>query len=272
MKITAGVFVVLGLLIAIFPKPFALLFVKHDAVDAIDQGAAFIRCWGIQFMFMALSFPVSGNYQGTMRLKQSYLIDIMREGVLPIACVIGLGTAFGLRGAEIGFALAGILTFVLTILVPFVCNKKLPVKPKDFLILPDDFGAKPEELYEVTMHDIDEVIKASEEVRSFCIERGAKGAKANMLALFIEEMAGNTILHGYPEGKKGDVDLRFVFRDDSGVIRLRDDGKPFDPVTWLEKNSGEDPASGLGIRVVTGLAKSVHYMASMEMNNLMIVL
>lgn len=272
MKITASVFVVLGLLIAIFPKPFAMLFVKPDAVAAVDQGAAFIRCWGIQFMFMALSFPVSGTYQGTMRLKQSYIVDIMREGVLPIACVVGLGKAFGLRGAEFGFALAGILTFVLTVLVPFVYNRKLPVKPKDFLILPDDFGARPEELYEATIHDIDEVMKVSEEVRIFCIERGAKKSKANMLALFIEEMAGNTVLHGYPEGKKGNVDLRFVFRDDSGVIRLRDDGKPFDPVKWLEKNSGDDPASGLGIRVVTGLAKSVNYMASMEMNNLIIKL
>ena len=270
MKITAAVFVVLGLLIAIFPKPFAMLFVQPEAVAAVDQGAAFIRFWGIQFMFMALSFAVSGTYQGTMRLRQSYIIDIMREGVLPIVCVIGLGTAFGLRGAEFGFALAGILTFALTILVPFVCNKRFPFKPKDFLILPDDFGAKPEELYEVTVHDIDEVIKASEEVRAFCIERGAK--KANMLALFIEEMAGNTVLYGYPEGNKGNVDLRFVFHDDSGVIRLRDDGTPFDPVNWLEKNSGEDRASGLGIRVVTGLAKNVNYMASMEMNNLMIML
>ncbi|MCR5790303.1 MAG: ATP-binding protein [Lachnospiraceae bacterium] len=272
MKITAAVFIVLGLLISIFPKPFAMLFVEPDAVAAVDQGAAFIRYWGIQFMFMALSFSVSGTYQGTMRLKQSYIIDIMREGVLPIVCVVGLGISFGLRGAEFGFALAGILTFVLTILVPFVCNKKFPFKPDGFLILPDSFGAKPEELYEVTVHDIDEVIKASEEVRIFCIERGAKKAKASMLALFVEEMAGNTVLHGYPEGKKGNVDLRFVFHDDSGVIRLRDDGKPFDPVKWLEKNSGDDPASGLGIRVVTRLAKNVNYMASMEMNNLMITL
>jgi serine/threonine-protein kinase RsbW len=93
-----------------------------------------------------------------------------------------------------------------------------------------------------------------------------------MLALFIEEMAGNTVQHGYASGKKASVDLRFVYHDDSGMIRLRDDGRPFDPIHWLEKNSGDDPASGLGIRVVTGLAKDVSYMASMEMNNLVITL
>jgi serine/threonine-protein kinase RsbW len=68
------------------------------------------------------------------------------------------------------------------------------------------------------------------------------------------------------------VNLRLILHGDSGVIRMRDDGKPFDPIRWLEKNSGDDPVSGLGIRVVTGLAKNVHYMAAMEMNNLLITI
>jgi len=272
VKITVALFVVLGAVIAVFPRPLALLFVNRSAIGAVDQGAAFIRAWGIQFMFMAVTFPISGTYQGTGRLRDSYFIDIMREGVLPIACVMSLGKAFGIHGVEAGFALAGILSLATAVLVSFVHNRKLPLRPKDFLILGDDFGAKPEELYEATMHDMDGVIKVSEDVRNFCIERGAEKHKANMLALFIEEMAGNTVEHGYDKGRKASVDLRFVYHDGTGVIRLRDDGRPFDPVRWLDKNSGDDPASGLGIRVVTGLAKNVDYMASMEMNNLLIEL
>jgi anti-sigma regulatory factor (Ser/Thr protein kinase) len=272
VRITIVLFIGVGLLIAIFPRPVAMLFVRPDAVGAVDQGARFIRFWAIQFLFMAVSFPVSGMYQGTGHLKQNYLIDVMREGVLPIVCVTGLGKAFGLRGAEIGFAVAGLLTLVLLYLVPTVCNRRFPLKAKDFLILSEDFGAKPEELYEASMHDMDEVIKVSEEVRKFCIDRGTDAGKSMMLALFIEEMAGNTITYGFAEGRRGTVDLRFVLHEGTGAIRLRDDGKPFDPVMWLDKNSAADPASGLGIRMVTKLAKEVHYMASMEMNNLMITL
>ncbi len=272
VKITVALFVVLGAVIAIIPRPFALLFVNRSATGAVDQGAAFIRVWGIQFMFMAVTFPISGTYQGTGRLRESYFIDIMREGILPIVCVVGLGIAFGIRGVEAGFVLAGVLSLLSTVLVSFVHNRKLSVRPEDFLILDDHFGAKPDELYEATMHDINDVINVSEDVRNFCIERGAKKRDANMFALFIEEMAGNTVEHGYGNGKKASVDLRFVFHDGTGVIRLRDDGKPFDPVRWLEKNSGEDPTSCLGIRVVTGLSKNVNYMASMEMNNLTIEL
>ena len=272
VKITVAVFVMIGVLTALFPRPFAMLFVNPSAVNAVDQGAAYIRCWGIAFMFQAVSFPISGTYQGTGRLKQNYMIDIMREGVLPIACVTVLGKAFGIRGTEIGFALAGILTFAICILVPAVCNRRIPKAPKEFLILSDDFGAKPEELYEVSMHGMDDVIGISEDVRSFCVERGADKKQAAFLALFIEEMAGNCFEHGFPAGRRGCVDLRLVFHENSGVIRLRDDGKPFDPLQWLEMNSSDDPVSGLGIRVVTGLAKEVHYMASMEMNNLIITL
>jgi anti-sigma regulatory factor (Ser/Thr protein kinase) len=272
VRITIVLFIGVGLLIAIFPRPVAMLFVRPDAVGAVDQGARFIRFWAIQFLFMAVSFPVSGMYQGTGHLKQNYLIDVMREGVLPIVCVTGLGKAFGLRGAEIGFAVAGLLTLVLLYLVPTVCNRRFPLKAKDFLILSEDFGAKPEELYEASMHDMDEVIKVSEEVRKFCIDRGTDAGKSMMLALFIEEMAGNTNTYGFAEGRRGTVDLRFVLHEGTGAIRLRDDGKPFDPVMWLDKNSAADPASGLGIRMVTKLAKEVHYMASMEMNNLMITL
>lgn len=272
IRITGAIFVVLGAVIALIPRPVALLFVNKSAIDTVDQGAAFIRFWAIQFLFTAVSFPISGTYQGTGRLRESYVIDIMREGVLPILSVTGLGKAFGIHGAEAGFALAGVLTFATVMLIPLVKNKKLPVKPKDFLILDDDFGAKPEELYEASMHDINNVMEVSEEIRHFCIGRGASGNQATLLALFVEEMAANSVEHGYDADRRADVDLRFVFHDGSGVIRLRDDGKLFDPIRWLEKNDGSDPASGLGIRTVVKAAKSVSYMASMEMNNLLIIL
>lgn len=64
--------------------------------------------------------------------------------------------------------------------------------------------------------------------------------------------------------------MRLVYKEDSKTIRLRDDGKPFDPVKWIEYHKEGNPAYGYGIRMVTRLAKSVHYLASMEMNNLTI--
>ena len=272
VKLTLGIFTVVALLVIIFPQWIACLFVNPSETDTVLSAAGFIRFWGIQFMFTALCFPVSATYQGTGKLRLNYLLDISREAVLPIACVVGFGSAFGVRGAQIGFAVAGFLTFALCFIIPTVCNKKFPTAIKDFLVFDEGFGAKADEMYETTIHNMDEVIAASEEVKKLCLSKGAEGRKAYMLALFVEEMAGNTVLYGYPEGERANIDLRFVFHGDSGVIRLRDDGKPFDPVRWLDQNSSEDPTSGLGIRAVTGLAKDVRYTPSMEMNSLVITL
>ncbi len=56
------------------------------------------------------------------------------------------------------------------------------------------------------------------------------------------------------------------------MIRIRDNGRPFDPVEWYEKNHPEDPASGLGIRIIMKLAKDVKYIPAMGLNNLMITM
>lgn len=55
-------------------------------------------------------------------------------------------------------------------------------------------------------------------------------------------------------------------------MRIRDNGKPFDPVEWQKTNHPDDPTSGLGIRMVIGLAKEVRYVPAMDMNNLMLIL
>ena len=51
-----------------------------------------------------------------------------------------------------------------------------------------------------------------------------------------------------------------------------DDGRPFDPVKWLELNHPDDPLKGAGIRIVVGMAKEVRYMPAMGLNNLLIIL
>ena len=272
IKSTLSIFCVVTLLMLLFPKVVAALFIKTNSADALVQAARFIRLMAVQFIVMVVSFPITGIYQGTRQFKLNYLINIMREAGFPVICVTVLGKLFGLRGVEAAIVLSGVLVLILCCIIPVIYNGTFPKKAADFLILSDDFGASPDELYEASMHDMNDVINSSEEVRNFCINRGIDKKQAVHMALFIEEMAGNTIEHGYAEGEEKNVNLRLILHGDSGVIRMRDDGKPFDPIRWLEKNSGDDPVSGLGIRVVTGLAKNVHYMAAMEMNNLIITL
>ena len=221
---------------------------------------------------MAPNFSLGGAYQGIKRLKLNYMVTLMREVVFPIVSVYVFGKACGMKGFEAGLVVAGFLVLVSTFVIPAIINKRISLAPEELLLLPDDFGAKPEDVYEVSMHTLDDVMTASEEIMNFVQKKDGDKRTAFMLSLFAEEMPKNTIQYGFKEGKTGSVDLRLVYNEKGKVIWLRDNGKPFDPRDWLKKNSNEDTASGMGIRMVTAMAKDVSYIPSMELNNLVIVL
>ena len=56
------------------------------------------------------------------------------------------------------------------------------------------------------------------------------------------------------------------------IIRIKDNGRPFDPLRWLEENNPKDPGKNMGIRMIVALAKKVHYIPGMELNNIIVEL
>ena len=93
-----------------------------------------------------------------------------------------------------------------------------------------------------------------------------------MTSLFVEEMAGNTVRHGFVPGRPGSVELRLICNDGAQVIRLRDNGIPFDPLDWLKRNNPDNPTSGVGIRIIVSLASEVYCTPAMGLNNLMVII
>lgn len=264
-------FAVLAAVFLAFAHPIAGIFLDASAADAMAQAARFIRFMGLQYLLTSVSFCLSGAYQGTQRLSLNYLIDAMREGVFPLLCCITLGLLFGLHGFELGFIAAGALTLLLCILIPWKGNGRFTLAPRDLLLLPKEFGARPEELFEATMQTMDQVMAVSEQVMRFCKDKGADRRTAMLTALFVEEMAGNTVQHGFLDQHPCSIELRFLYGTEMRSIRLRDNGRPFDPLDWIERNHPEDPCSGAGIRIIVGLAKEVQYIPTMGLNNLMVL-
>jgi serine/threonine-protein kinase RsbW len=197
---------------------------------------------------------------------------LIRELGFPVVCVLTLGRLFGVRGVGAGFITAGALSIATCLLMPVIIKRKLPKKTGDFIMLDDDFGSKPEDTFEASVHNMKEVAEASSAVMEFYKQHEMDKRTSLFVSLFLEEMLSNVIEYGYTAEGERNADIRVICSETRQVIRIRDDGKPFDPLEWHKKNHPEDPASGLGIRMVVGLTKDVKYVPAMGLNNLMLIL
>ena len=262
--------IALSLLYFIFAGPIAKLFLGGNEMSVSTLAATFLRFLTVQFLFMSVSFPVSGGFMGTGRSDLGNAVAVLREGVYPVVMVAVLGTLFNTPGFEAGIVLSGVLCFVTTLILSMINNKKMPHSGKDMLILPEEFSVDPDDLMEVAMKDMDDVAKTSEEVRAYCIRKGMDRRTALFFSLFVEEMAGNTVQHGFKGIKDGSVEMRLVYQQGRQTIRLRDNGVPFDPVRWLEMNHNEDILKGAGIRMIVGMSKDIQYIPALQLNNLIV--
>ena len=256
----------------VFAKPAAAVFLKTDSPEILIQAVRFIRVYALQLFLVSGTYSLSGVWQGTNRLGLNYLLSLLRDCIIPVLASCLPGLAFGIRGFEAGFIAAGVMTLLACCAVHLLVNRKLSVKAEDLLLLDEDFGTGPYESFEVSLSTAEAAIEASEQIEEFCIRRGADLKTAERYALFVEEIACNTIEHGFTDARHGTLDVRVIYSDELEIIRFRDDGRPFDPVKWLELNHPDDPIKGAGIRIVVGMAKEVRYMPAMGLNNLLIIL
>ena len=259
-------------LLLVLAEPVARLFLGAGSEEELRQSARFIRFITIQTLIVTPSYCLSGIYQSVKNLRLNCVIALLRDCVLPILCAWVLTKLFGLRGFEISMIVAAVVLLFFCIAVPWLKNRRFPKSMEDMIMLPEDFGPSADAVYAASIETMDDVMHASREIQTFCRERETSTRLAGLASLFVEEITKNTVTYGFQKQQHGSVDLRLVIYEDKKVIRFRDNGMPFNPVEWFERNHPEDPASGIGIRMIVAMAKDVNYVSAVGWNNLMITL
>ena len=143
--------------------------------------------------------------------------------------------------------------------------KTHPWKDGAYLLLKDDFIVPKENVLEMDIHTLQEMGTAVQEAERFCRSYGESERISKRIALCIEEMAGNTILHGFEkDNKPHHLYVRVLYKKDGWVVRFRDDCGAFDPVHYIPRE-GKD---ALGIRLTLAMAEEASYVYSLNLNNL----
>lgn len=267
LPITVGVVVA----VAALAVPLTNLF-YHDPSEPVYV----MTVWG--FRILALCFPMGAicihfvNYGDAMDKRAFVHILSMLDGFICVCIFTALFVkSMGLNSLYWSNVFNGVCTTLFIIGYAWYKNKRFSLKTEDLLVIPEDFGASPDECMDISVSRMDDVIRISEEIGEFCRARGIDEKTTYMAGLAMEEMAGNIVEHGFTKDNKDhSIDVRVVRKDEDIILRTRDDCVPFNPRQRLDMTDPEDPESNIGLKMIFSMADEVKYQSILGMNVLTI--
>ena len=256
----------MGALLLIFAPMLVGLFLP-EAGKVQSMAILGLRLFAAGLIPCCINNALKNAYQATGRVLLTEIISLLEGAGLPILSAFIFTRFMGVSGAWLGFACGELLMLLLTVVLIRVKTGRFPWQEDACLLLKEDFGVAPDHLLEMDIHSMAEVTDCAKAAESFCLRHGQSARISNHIALCIEEMAGNTIQHGFArDNKPHDLSVRLLHKTDYWVLRFRDDCGAFDPVHYVP-DSGHD---ALGIRLVLAFAEKANYTYALNMNNLSI--
>lgn len=179
------------------------------------------------------------------------------------------------------FGIAGFLALSFnissTILLPFctitdyciailfvIIIVKVFLKEKNLLMLHTDDVS--EELDLSLQADNENAAAISARISDFCKGKGISDKSSIFLGIAGEEIV--TTIMTYMDDLHGYVDLNVRLINNQAIMRVRDDGKPFNPFT----HESVDLDDFDSVAMLKKIAKEIHYTRAMDMNNTIIIL
>ena len=251
--------------------PLTRIFYRDPSEAVFDMTA-----WGIRLLPLCMPFAVvcmhftcyaqAANKQGLV-----HVLSIVDGMVCVSAFTALLIRSLGMNGVYIANILNGVVCVGIILGYAWLKNGRCPRNMDELMVIPADFGAPAGDRIDLSIRSMDEVVRISERVQAFCLERGIDERRAALAGLSMEEMAGNIVEHGFTKDqKKHSVDVRVVRKGSEVILRIKDDCVPFDPGERQKMAEDGDITRNIGIRTVFAIASDVQYQNILGLNVLTI--
>ena len=262
--------VICGIIIAC-AVPLTRLYYQ-DTSDPVFM----MTVWGFRILPLCMPFSIICMHftvyaQSSGKVVLVHLLSIL-DGVVTVSLFTALlSRPIGMNSVYIANVINGVVTTLVVVIYSIIMLKQIPRNMDELMVIPDNFGFSEDERLDISVRKEDEVVKVSRAVNDFCIKRGIDNRRAYMASLFLEEMAGNIVEHGFTkDGKNHSIDIRVVHKDDNVILRIKDDCVPFDPATRKDIIDPDDPAKNIGIRMIYNLNHNIEYKNMLGLNVLMV--
>ena len=267
--IISGIF---GLILFVFAGGIASFY--SSDLEVISFSVFSIRCMAISLVLDTLLVTFQNYLQG---IRNRLLVNLFNFGerfIIPVFLAFIMGNFFGSKGVLASMAVGKIIIIVVIYVFVSIYLKRPARSVEDFMFLSKEFGGDKEDNIYASLENIEEVMEASHQAEAFCKAHGCDEKKSRNMACFVEEMAGNIIIHGKTKSSRTvKVDFRLhVDKEGKICLTLRDYCGQFDPTAFYEAHKDESSEKYIGIRLVTNMAEKIAYFNAFNSNNLIIVL
>ncbi|MCR5747356.1 MAG: ATP-binding protein [Lachnospiraceae bacterium] len=261
----------ISLCIILLAEPITRMFYRDVSDPVYNMTLMGFRILPLCLPLSVICLAYSGYAQAMEIKKLAVMIPILDGAVNVIVLSFILIPPFKMTGLYAANVINGILIILLALVYAMIANKVFPRKLEDTLVFPKDFGADKDDVFDISVKGMPDVINVSQQIITFCLDKGIDSRRAYFAGLALEEMAGNVVTHGFgADNKKHSVDLRLIVKEDDVILRIRDDCAAFDPLERAELFDTDDKIKNIGIRLINSISKDVSYQNLLGLNVLTI--
>ena len=247
------------------PRFIAALY-GFDNAALMPELLAGLRIFSLSFFFFSLNALAQNYYRTIGQTALSLISTAMQLLLIRIPLMLLFLRLYGFVGLFAAIVLSEFISFLLLNLLRILLQRLGRVPQKGFMAIPDTNG---DILCDVSVIGSDEkAVVVSERVIACCLKDGLSEREANMLGIAAEELVANIGRYGYKEQDEKDIDICLSKTEGRYYLRIRDDGIPFDPVSYEPGEEAEKMPGGLTL--LKKMAIGIRYMRTLSLNNTII--
>ncbi len=260
--INLGISLVLTALILIVPNVYASIYNYEETnKEILDRAYMLIRVYVIGFTFYELNKFIISYYPALEKNIPAHVNVVLRDAVIVLPLTIVLLYTHGLFGYVIAQVITEVASVILSYIFIFIYGKKCNQGEGLFLLQKDNFIS-----YDVSVdNDIKNAGIISSEITEFALKNKIDNRNAQIVGLAAEEIIANIIHYGYKNKHQNFIDVNLKIDNDLMLLRIRDDGLPFDPTKY--EFDDDEAYTTSGIKMIEKLTDKMTYMRILSMNN-----
>lgn len=256
--------VILTAIILIIPNVYSYMFgFIPQGEDELNRCNFLLRIYVFSFIPYELNKFSISYYPSIEKNIPSYITALLREAIIVLPLTIILLYTNGLFGYVLALVITEWATVIITYIFAIIYGK-IKNKGKGVFLLEEINYIS----YDISIdNNLDNASKVSKEITDFSLKNGACNRDAQVIGIASEEFISNVINYGYKNKRLNYIDINLKIIDNKMLLRIRDDGMPFDPTKYEDDNKDYSTS---GINLVNKLTENVNYMRILSLNNTII--